>query len=35
LLAAPRMSESWRRWARDWLQKTRARSTAADAPGCC
>ena len=34
LLAVPRMSESWRRWADDLLQKTRDRPT--DPPqGCC
>jgi MOSC domain-containing protein YiiM len=35
LLAAPRMSESWRRWADDWLQKTKGRPTDAAEPGCC
>jgi MOSC domain-containing protein YiiM len=35
LLAVPRMSESWRRWADDLLQKTKARPTDAAGPGCC
>ena len=35
LLAVPRMSESWTRWANDWLQKTRDRPTGAVEPGCC
>src|SRR5262249_4869624 len=35
LLAVPRMSESWRRWARDLLEKTKDRPTAAAGPGCC
>jgi MOSC domain-containing protein YiiM len=35
LLAVPRMSESWRRWANDWLQKTRNRPAGAVDPGCC
>jgi len=35
LLAVPRMSESWRRWADDWLQKTKDRPTDAVEPGCC
>lgn len=35
LLAVPRMSESWREWAEDWLQETKGRAKAAAAPGCC
>jgi MOSC domain-containing protein YiiM len=35
LLAVPRMSESWRRWADDWLQMTRDRPADAAEPGCC
>lgn len=35
LLAVPRMSESWRRWADDWLQKTKGRPMDAVEPGCC
>jgi MOSC domain-containing protein YiiM len=35
LLAVPRMSESWRRWAADWLKKTGDRPTGAAEPGCC
>jgi MOSC domain-containing protein YiiM len=35
LLAVPRMSESWRRWAHDLLRQTRERPTAEAGPGCC
>ena len=35
LLAVPRMSESWRRWANDLLQKTKDRPTDVAEPGCC
>ena len=35
LLAVPRMSESWRRWAHDLLQKTKNRLTQTAGPGCC
>jgi len=35
LLTAPRISEAWKRWARDFLQKARERPTDAAAPGCC
>jgi MOSC domain-containing protein YiiM len=35
LLAVPRMSESWRRWANDFLQKAKGRPTDAAEPGCC
>jgi MOSC domain-containing protein YiiM len=35
LLAVPQMSESWRRWAADVLQKTEDRPTDAAEPGCC
>ena len=35
LLAVPRMSESWQRWARDMLQKAERRSSHAPEPGCC
>jgi hypothetical protein len=35
LLAVPRMSESWRRWAHDLLQKAKGRPTAVAEPGCC
>jgi MOSC domain-containing protein YiiM len=34
LLAVPRMSESWRRWADDLLQKNKGPTDVAD-PGCC
>jgi hypothetical protein len=34
LLAVPRMSASWTRWAHDLLQKTKDRPTAAAQPGC-
>jgi MOSC domain-containing protein YiiM len=35
LLAVPRMSESWKRWANDWLQDAKGRPTNAADPGCC
>jgi hypothetical protein len=35
LLAVPRMSESWRTWADDWLQQTKDRPTDGAEPGCC
>ena len=35
LLAVPRMSESWRRWANDWLQNAKGRPMDAAEPGCC
>ena len=35
LLTIPRVSESWRRWARDMAQRTRGRSSDAAGPGCC
>ncbi len=35
LLAVPRMSESWRRWAGDWLQRRKEHPPDAAEPGCC
>jgi MOSC domain-containing protein YiiM len=35
LLAVPRVSESWRRWAKDLVQQTEGRSADAAGPGCC
>jgi MOSC domain-containing protein YiiM len=35
LLAVPQMSESWRRWAVDLLQRARGRPTDGAKPGCC
>jgi MOSC domain-containing protein YiiM len=35
LLVIPRMSESWRRWADNLLQKAKGRPTEASGPGCC
>jgi MOSC domain-containing protein YiiM len=35
LLAVPRMSESWKRWACDWLEQTKDRPKQAAEPGCC
>jgi len=35
LLAIPQMSESWRRWADDLLQKAKGRHTELSEPGCC
>jgi MOSC domain-containing protein YiiM len=34
LLAVPGMSESWRSWANDFLQRTKGRSPEAGKPGC-
>ena len=34
LLGVPRMSESWRRWANDLLQKAADRPADATQPGC-
>ena len=35
LLEVPRMSESWRRWANDFLQEAQGRPAKAAGPGCC
>jgi len=35
LLAVPRMSERWRRWANDFLQRAKGRSPDRGEPGCC
>jgi MOSC domain-containing protein YiiM len=35
LLTVPRMSGSWKRWAADWLQKSKSQSAKAAEPGCC
>jgi MOSC domain-containing protein YiiM len=35
LLAVPQMSESWKRWAADWLQQARGRPPETAEPGCC
>ena len=35
LLAVPGMSESWRRWAEQYLQETKGRAAGTTAPGCC
>ena len=35
LLTVPRMSDSWRRWAADFLQKTKGRPADGAGPGCC
>jgi MOSC domain-containing protein YiiM len=35
LLAAPQMSESWKRWAADLLQPTKSRTADGAEPGCC
>jgi MOSC domain-containing protein YiiM len=34
LLEVPQMSEAWKRWARDFMEKTRESARAAQ-PGCC
>jgi MOSC domain-containing protein YiiM len=35
LLAVPQMSESWKRWARDFLRMGKGGSTDQEQPGCC
>jgi MOSC domain-containing protein YiiM len=35
LLTVPQMSESWRRWAADRLQKSKSQPTEVAEPGCC
>jgi MOSC domain-containing protein YiiM len=35
LLAVPQMSESWKRWAKDSLQRAEIRPADAAEPGCC
>ncbi|MFL5240722.1 MAG: MOSC domain-containing protein [Gemmataceae bacterium] len=35
LLTVPRMSESWKRWAVDWLDKNKSRPADVAEPGCC
>src|SRR6516225_3057527 len=35
LLAVPQMSESWRRWVADFLQKAKGRPADGAEPGCC
>jgi MOSC domain-containing protein YiiM len=35
LIAVPQMSQAWKKWAQDMLQRTRGRSAEAAAPGCC
>jgi MOSC domain-containing protein YiiM len=35
LLSVPRMSESWKRWAVDWLQESKGQPVGAVEPGCC
>lgn len=35
IVVNPRMSESWREWAKEWLQKAKDRRAGAAGPGCC
>lgn len=35
LLAVPRLSESWRRWAENWLEQAKQRHLNTPTPGCC
>lgn len=35
LLGVPQMSESWKRWARDFLRMGKGGSTDQEQPGCC
>jgi hypothetical protein len=34
LLAVPRISESWQRWAQHFLEETKGRHAGSAAPGC-
>jgi MOSC domain-containing protein YiiM len=35
LLAVPQISQAWKRWARDFIQKAKGQSADAATPGCC
>src|SRR5262249_320416 len=35
LLTVPQMSESWKRWGAEWLQKSRSQPHETVEPGCC
>jgi MOSC domain-containing protein YiiM len=35
IAAHPRMSEAWKRWARDYIEQSRGRASTAAEPGCC
>jgi MOSC domain-containing protein YiiM len=35
LLTVPQMSESWKRWAADWVQRSKGQPTEEAEPGCC
>jgi MOSC domain-containing protein YiiM len=35
LLTVPQMSESWKRWAADWVQQSKLQPSEATGPGCC
>jgi MOSC domain-containing protein YiiM len=35
LLEVPALSEAWKRWARDFLEKSRGRTAEPTAPSCC
>ena len=35
LIAAPQMSESWKKWAEDLLQKSKGTGAKTAAPSCC
>jgi MOSC domain-containing protein YiiM len=35
LLTVPQMSESWKRWAADWVEQGKGQPTEATGPGCC
>jgi MOSC domain-containing protein YiiM len=35
LLLVPQMSESWKRWADDWVEMSKGKAETAKEPGCC
>ena len=35
LVAVPQMSEAWKQWARNWLEKSKGPAKDAEEPGCC
>ena len=35
LVTVPRMSESWKKWAVNWLQKSKSKPSEVAEPGCC
>ena len=35
ILAVPQMSEAWKRWAKDFIERTRGTLSESSKPGCC